>query len=166
MTDLFNPRTINKLYHDVILTEEQKKNAKKWLKLLKDEKLSEEQNNYMSFANIILEGILGYPINNNNIFTNEKNNVEFQCKLTNNKTVCIEVKEIKTANLFQRQNYSKKEQSTLIKQLWELCFLIIQSRLKSQLKKIGIANLASILCLRKSMMTSDTSHVASSMFYI
>ena len=118
MAELFNPRTINKLCQDVILTEEQKKNAKKWLKLLKEEKLREEQNNYIPFANIILEGILGYPVNNNDIFTHEKNNVEFQCKLTNNKTVCIETKGTKTVNLFQRQNYSKKEQSTPIKQLW------------------------------------------------
>ena len=44
--------------------------------------------------------------------------MEFQCKLTNHKTVCIEAKGTKTVNLFQRQNYSKKEQSTPIKQLW------------------------------------------------
>lgn len=66
----------------------------------------------------MLEGILGYPVNDKDIFAHEENYVEFQCKLSNDKTVCMEVKGTKTKNLFQRQNYEKKEQSTPMKQLW------------------------------------------------
>lgn len=46
MTDLFNPKTVNRLCRDVVLTKKQKESAKQWLKLLKENKLKKEQENY------------------------------------------------------------------------------------------------------------------------
>ena len=122
--DLFNLKTIERLCQDIVLTDEQKDNAQKWLKLLKENKLKDEEPNEHKFAPIVLEKILGYEQEK---LEHEKTNkqskyggrVEFQYKFSNQKTICFETKGTKTKDLFARQqNYPKKEQSTPVNQLW------------------------------------------------
>jgi len=116
MTDLFNPKTVNRLCQDVILTDDQKKSAKEWLELLDQGKLKEKSNN-LRFANIILDKILGYPIND---IVYEKNNVEFQIQNSNGKNIlCFETKGTDVKDLFAVQHRIKKEQETPIKQTWD-----------------------------------------------
>lgn len=69
----------------------------------------------MRFATIVLEDILGYDSEK---MSHEENNVEFMYRFDNNTSICFEAKGTKTKDLFARQNYARKEQSTPIKQLW------------------------------------------------
>ena len=112
---LFNPNTVVRLCKNVELSDKQTKASKKWLELLKQNKLEDEKPNYIKFAKIVLDDILGYETDK---IKHEQNNVEFQYQFTNGKTVCFETKGTKTKDLFARQHYAKKEQSTPIKQLW------------------------------------------------
>ena len=117
LNDLFNRRAIDKACENIVLTDVQKEFTNEWLGRLERGELKEERTNYLDFRDIILEGILGYPVKDK-VFKFEQNFVEFQCKLSNNKSVCIEAKGTKTEDLFTKQTRSTKEKSTPMKQLW------------------------------------------------
>ena len=55
---LFGKKTIEKFCSDIKITVKQKKAAKEWLDLLKENKLRDEKKNYLKFSRIILEDIL------------------------------------------------------------------------------------------------------------
>ena len=100
----------------MILTDIQKQSSKEWLKLLDSDKLKEKSNN-LRFANIVLDKILGYPIND---IIYENNNVEFQIQNADGKNIlCFETKGTDVKDLFAIQHRIKKEQETPIKQTWD-----------------------------------------------
>lgn len=117
-TRLFNPRTVTRLCTQVSLTPKQKYRAKEWLALLESGELEKEKQNYFKFGIIVLQDILGYPIEKGLKF--EEGNVEFSFRNEiNGKGVCIEAKGTATRDLFSEQNRAKPEHSTPIKQTWD-----------------------------------------------
>ena len=114
---LFGQKSIEKFCYDVTITTKQKKAAKQWLELLKENKLQDEKKNYLKFSKIILEEILGYDVND---IDHESGNVEFQFADNLGKNVmCIEAKGTSTKDLFALQHRTKKEHATPIKQTWD-----------------------------------------------
>ena len=113
---LFNPKTIRKLCKNVRVTDAQRSAAHEWLELLNQGKLDEEKSNYPIFMKVVLEQILGYPIEK---LRYEKGDIEFQFGNSGGKNVVgIEAKGTKTKDLFARQLRGKKEQETPILQTW------------------------------------------------
>lgn len=119
MTDLFNSKTVNKLCQDIDLTKKQKESANQWLKLLKENKLEKEQENYRVFGDLILRDLLNYTEEEIRGGTN-KDKMEFHFTNSEGKKIlCFEVKGTKTKDLFAMQHRSKKEHSTPIHQTWD-----------------------------------------------
>src|SRR5438105_3455659 len=114
---LFNPKTTKKLCSNITITSAQKKAANEWLELLGKNELEDEKKNYLKFASIILDKILGYPISKINF---ENDNVEFQFSdSTGKNVVCFEAKGTAIKDLFALQHRDKKEHETPIKQTWD-----------------------------------------------
>ncbi len=117
LNPLFNKKAIKELVNDVQISDKQKESSKKWLDLLDKNKLENEKSNYPKFMSIVLDNILGYPIEEIDF---EKNNVEFSFSNKDRKKIlCFEVKGTITKDLHAIQHRSKKEHSTPIKQTWD-----------------------------------------------
>ncbi|MDD9843546.1 MAG: N-6 DNA methylase, partial [Thaumarchaeota archaeon] len=114
-SELFSPKTIKKMCEGVIITDEQKSASAKWIQLLDDDKLQNEEKNYPRFMKFVLSNILGYSIEDIRF---EDSHVEFSWGPDGKSILCIEVKGTSTRDLFALQ-YRKKEHSTPIKQLWD-----------------------------------------------
>ena len=115
---LFNDKTIHRLCSDIDISKSQKASAKQWLEWLKSDSLSNEEKNYLRFANYILDDILNYPVKKDLDF--ENSNVEFSFRnYANNKGVCIEAKGTTVKDLFAPQRREKQEHKTPIKQTWD-----------------------------------------------
>ena len=111
---LYNPKTIEKKYSTINITDNQKKAAKEWIKKLKNKELEKEKKNYFVFRDVVLRDLLGYP--EEKILYEEKN-VEFSIQDEHGDTgVCFEAKGSKTKDLFARQGYEKKEQENPVVQ--------------------------------------------------
>lgn len=114
---LFNPKTINRLCSSVTISSTQKRAALQWLGYLDNDQLRDERSNYLRFADLILDKILGYPIGTT---LYETDNVEFQFSDHGGKNVvCFEAKGTNTKDLFAIQYREKKEHETPIKQTWD-----------------------------------------------
>jgi type I restriction-modification system DNA methylase subunit len=114
---LFNAKTLRRYSSSVSISSAQKNAAKEWLELLRNDKLVDETSNYLKFASIVLEKILGYPILQTEY---ETGNVEFLFSdATGRKIVCFEAKGTSTKDLFAIQYREKKEHETPIKQTWD-----------------------------------------------
>jgi len=118
IASLYNPKTITKRCADVSITAKQKKAAKEWLSLLKENKLEKEVSNYPNFMDIILRDLLGFP--EKEIRKGyERKNVEFSFKYKDGSTaVCFEAKSTETKDLFARQRYGRKDQETPVIQTY------------------------------------------------
>ena len=114
---LFNPRTIARMSSAIKPTLKQKFNAQKWIDLLRSGELEREERNYLKFAVLILQGVLGYSVTEDLDF--EEGNVEFSFRNPSGEGgVCIEAKGTATADLFAEQNREKPEHKTPITQTW------------------------------------------------
>lgn len=114
---LFNAKTLQRYASSVSISSEQKNAAKEWLELLHSGKLADEKSNYLRFASIVLEKILGYPILQTQY---ETGNVEFLFSDSTGKMIaCFEAKGTSTKDLFAIQYRDKKEHETPIKQTWD-----------------------------------------------
>lgn len=74
-TELFNEKTIKRLCSKIKINQKQKRNADEWIKLLENEALVKERENYFKFAEYILKDILGYSIKKE--LGHEISNIEF-----------------------------------------------------------------------------------------
>lgn len=111
---LYNPKTIEKKYSTINITDNQRKAANEWIKKLKNKELEKEKKNYFVFRDVVLRDLLGYP--EEKILYEEKN-VEFSIQDEHGDTgVCFEAKGTKTKDLFTRQGYEKKEQENPVVQ--------------------------------------------------
>lgn len=112
---MYSKKEILSKYSKIDISKKQKDAAKKWLSLLKDNKLEKE--NYPIFMNTILRDLLGYP---EKIIEKgyEQKNVEFSFKyLEKDRTaVCFEAKGTKTKDLFAYQGRDKKSQENPVVQ--------------------------------------------------
>lgn len=115
VTELFSPKTVKKLCEGVAITEQQRDASSKWLQLLCDDKLQEEEKNYPKFMKLVLSDVLGYDIEELRF---EESHVDFSWGPNGGSILCIEAKGTATQDLFAPQ-YRKKEHSTPIKQLWD-----------------------------------------------
>lgn len=115
VTELFSPKTIKKLCKDTAITEQQNSAAHKWLQLLEDDKLLDEEKNYPKFMKVVLSDILGYGIEEIHF---EESHVDFSWGPDGSSILCVEAKGAATQDLFAPQ-HRKKEHSTPIKQLWD-----------------------------------------------
>ena len=112
---LYDEDAVRKKCSKIKPTSEQKRLAKKWLGRLKRGELKDEVINYDDFRDIILGGLLGYPVAKLGF---EKKHVEFSYTDSRNVThVCFECKGTKT-DLWERQNYGKLEQELPVEQTW------------------------------------------------
>ncbi len=93
-SSIFNEKTIKKLTQDIVLTKEQKEQTAKWIELIEKGQLKGEADQYLIFANIVLDKILGYDINK---IIHNKNDVEYQyADSSGKKVLCIEAKGTRT----------------------------------------------------------------------
>jgi len=114
--DLFDKKTIKRLTNGISLSDQQISAAKDWINLLDNDQLKGETNHYIIFADIILNKILGYPLDK--IIHNE-NNVEYQyANSSGKKILCIEAKGTKTKSIFDRQDRTAAHR-TPIHQTWD-----------------------------------------------
>jgi len=116
--DLFNERTVERLSKSkkIKISKTQKDNALRWVMMLDAGILDEEKPNYPNFRTYLLEGILGYSLED---LVFEKS-VEFGYKnRVGESVVCFEVKGNKVKDLFARQHREKKEHETPVKQVWD-----------------------------------------------
>jgi hypothetical protein len=114
-SNLFGQKTIEKMCFNLSVTPKQTKACKEWLDLLKNDSLKEETKNYLRFAQIIMDDLLGYPIKS---MEHEEKNVEFSFNDDNGKTLIIVEAKGTEQNLFESQHREKKDQETPIDQLW------------------------------------------------
>ena len=113
--DLFNPKTIERLCDDVKLSSKQEHAAKEWLRLLDASELEDEQKNYLKFATIVLDRMLGYPITEIDF---ETDRVEFQFRDADGRNMlCFEAKGTSTKDLFAPQHRGNDHRST-VQQTW------------------------------------------------
>jgi hypothetical protein len=114
-SDLFDEKTVEELSATVKVSKKQKDNASLWINLLNTGVLDEEETNYLKFKDYILQGILGYAVED---LVFEKG-VEFAYKNKNGENVlCFEVKGYKVKDLFAKQHREKKEHETPVQQAW------------------------------------------------
>lgn len=114
-TELFSTKTIKRLCEDVTITKQQRDASSKWLQLLNEGRLQDEEKNYPKFMKLVLSGVLGYDIEDIRF---EESHVDFSWGPDNGSILCIEAKGTTTQDLFAPQ-HRKKEHSTPIKQLWD-----------------------------------------------
>ena len=82
---------------------------------MKTNKLKDETKNYLTFANIVLDQILGYPIDD---IVHHNDNVEFQFRGTDgDRILCVEAKGTSTKDLFAPQHRTNDHRSP-IQQTW------------------------------------------------
>ena len=113
--DLFNPKTIKRLCDDVKLSSKQEHAAKEWLRLLDASELEDERKNYLKFATIVLDRMLGYPITEIDF---ETDHVEFQFRDVDGRNMlCFEAKGTSTKDLFAPQHRGNDRRST-VQQTW------------------------------------------------
>ena len=98
------------------ITPKQKNAVYKWLKYLEDEKLENEKEAYIEFANVILKDLLNYDISLNGL-KHEEANIEFLFKKNGKNLVCFEVKGTKTKDLWAYQGREKKSRETPVDQI-------------------------------------------------
>src|SRR5579859_2817875 len=114
-SDLFNSRTIARMSSGVRVTLKQKYKAHEWIRLLESDALGDEKKNYIRFANMVLQDILGYSDPDF-----EVGRVEFSFRNpSGDGGVCVEVKGTATRDLFAVQNREKPEHRTPINQTWD-----------------------------------------------
>jgi len=119
MSDLFNPKTIEKRSSEIKLTLNQKRSAEEWLSYLKDNKLWDEPQGYTPFANIILGDILGYDITPD-FLKHEHKRIDFCAVNKSGKPfICFELKGTKTENLWGDQHRDNKLRETPRDQIWD-----------------------------------------------
>ena len=106
-TPLFHHKTIKKLREKIDLTYKQIEASRKWLSYLDAGDLEDEKHNYMKFGRVILEDILGFPMDK---IGHEKDNVDFSFdNSAGKKVLCIECKGTGTTQLDTLQHRTKKE---------------------------------------------------------
>jgi len=113
---LFKEATIKRLVSDVKLTAKHKKAVNKWLEYLKNQKLENEKQAYIEFANIILKDLLDYDISLEGL-KHEEENIEFLFKKEGNNLICFEAKGAKTKDLWAYQGRSQKSRETPVNQI-------------------------------------------------
>lgn len=117
LSSIFKEKTIKRLTEKIVLTKEQQQKAAAWIEKIERGELKGETNQYLTFANIILDKILGYDIDK--IIHNE-DNVEYQYADTSGrKVLCIEAKGTDTKSLFDLQHRKNKAHKTPIDQTWD-----------------------------------------------
>jgi len=115
--NLFDKKTIKRLTKNISLENHQITAAKEWLELLENDQLKGETNQYLIFADKILDKILGYHIDK---IIHHENNVEYQyADSSGRKVLCIEAKGTKTKSIFTYQDRSNKAHRTPIHQTWD-----------------------------------------------
>lgn len=112
---LFNPSTLADACGKVRITAAQRAAADKWLEILGSGELA-EQNNYLRFAAIVMQDILGYDIEK---IEYEEDRIEFTYSSRGKKTVCFEAKGTGIGDLFSPQGGRRPEHATPIKQTWD-----------------------------------------------
>lgn len=115
--DLFDKKTIKRLTENIPLSESQINSAAEWIKLLENDQLKGETNQYLIFADKILDKILGYHLDK---IIHHENDVEYQyADASGKKILCIEAKGTKTKSVFEFQNRPNKAHRTPIHQTWD-----------------------------------------------
>ena len=115
-SSLFHHKTIKKLCEKTDLTYKQKEASVKWLSYLDAGDLKKEKSNYPKFMKIILQDILGFPMED---IGQEDENVDMLYPQKGEKVLCVECKGTGTAELDALQHRDKKEHETPIKQTWD-----------------------------------------------
>jgi len=116
-SSIYKEKTVKRLTENIVLTDIQKEYASRWIKKIEKGELKGETDQYLTFANIVLDKILGYEIDK---IIHNKNNVEYQyADSSGRKVLCIEAKGTKTKSLFDRQARLNKAHRTPIDQTWD-----------------------------------------------
>lgn len=116
MEPMFSSKILKEECHNIEISQDQEKNAKRWLKLLDEGKLESESANNYNFPKIILEGILGYD---NDHINPESNRADYKINNNEDKTIiCIERKGL-NRNLLEIQSGYDEEKKTPLRQAWD-----------------------------------------------
>ena len=116
LDSMFNSKSITEFCENIVPTNIQKQHAQTWLRLLENDKLVSEDENSLNFADIILQGILGYDRNQ---IKPEKNRVDYQIMDSkNNSIICLERKGT-AKDLTKLQSSYPEEKKTPIRQTWD-----------------------------------------------
>ena len=113
---LFNEKTIQRLVSTTNVSPTQKRASAKWLSYLKENRLENEKEAYIEFANTILRDLLGYDISLEGL-KHEESHIEFLFKKDGNNLICFEVKGTKTKDLWAYQGRSTKSRETPVNQI-------------------------------------------------
>ena len=115
---LYNQKTLKRLCENIEVSQEQKNSAERWLGLLKKDKLKNEKNAYIEFANTVLNKLLGYNIGIESL-KHENGYMEFPFKYVDDSyAVFFETKGSKTKDLFAKQHRGKEGYETPVSQTW------------------------------------------------
>ncbi len=115
---LYNQKTLKRLCENIEVSQEQKNSAERWLGLLKKDKLKNEKNAYIEFANTVLNKLLGYNIGIESL-KHENGYMEFPFKYVDDSyAVFFEAKGSKTKDLFAKQHRGKEGYETPVSQTW------------------------------------------------
>ena len=115
---LYNPKTLKRLCENIEVSQDQRDAAERWLGLLKANKLKNEKNAYIEFANTVLNKLLGYNIGIESL-KHESGYMEFPFRNAEGAyAVFFEVKGSKTKDLFAKQHREKQGYETPISQTW------------------------------------------------
>ncbi len=114
ISPLFNEKTLQRKISEIKLSNDQKKSAEEWLKLLEQGELTIEKEGYIKFASIILNKILGYDLVETN---HEKGRIDFSFDKIDGRKLGIEVKGSKK-KLEEKQLGYREGQETPVNQLW------------------------------------------------
>ena len=110
-------KTIKRLTENISITPKQQSKASEWLDMMEKGELEGETKQYINFANIILNDILGYD--SKKVIHNE-DNVEYQyADASGEKILCIEAKGTHTKRLFDPQSRTNNAHRTPIAQTWD-----------------------------------------------
>ena len=110
-------KSIRTLTENISITPKQQSKASEWLDMMEKGELKGETKQYINFANIILNDILGYD--SKKIIHNE-DNVEYQyADASGEKILCIEAKGTGTKTLFDPQSRTNNAHRTPISQTWD-----------------------------------------------
>ena len=98
-SDLFHHKTIKKIREKTDLTYKQKEASVKWLSYLDAGDLEDEKHNYMKFGRVILEDILGFPMDK---IGHEKDNVDFSFDNSAGKKVLLLNREMSNTEMMRK----------------------------------------------------------------
>ena len=114
--ELFDTIKVKKLRSEVIITDKQRNATKEWLRLLSNNELEKEEENYTKFQQIVLQDILGFSLYE---IVPQRDNLDFSIiDAKSQRSLGIEAKGNSVKDLFQRQHRPKKEQEIPVLQLY------------------------------------------------